>query len=125
MSDWLASMGLETWRQRFRATDASVSELTEYCRDTGQTIIGDFLSTATAAVPFGPYGDPFTWDREEVNVGIRPGSSPPSTLVVTRANGEEVGYIHATHHVEVEAIIATGLGLSFVLELGELRVERS
>lgn len=113
LRDWLCTMDLADWRQRFAPSPSELRSLLEFARPAQTRLAAALLAGDAASIPFRATDDA-PGDEE---AALRPIPGDPEPPRVGIWTGQLlVGYVLAEHQAEVDAILATGLPLSIRLE---------
>ncbi|MFE2846765.1 DEAD/DEAH box helicase [Streptomyces scopuliridis] len=117
---WLAAQHIDGWINNFTASRYEIDDLLDYIR-TPTSVFNDLLAGVTVTVPLTRLQDPRPADGS-VTV-TRPIDETP-TIDVLR-NGERIATVPADRHLDVLAVLDSGLELIHQLRGGNLTTARS
>ena len=116
---WVRSMTISDWRERFGATPADVLDLIEYARRRDLGLLRTLLSEGAVAVEVMPIDNspPGGSGASPLVVQVRPVSgSSPELGVFDRDRGELVASIPTSAHSDVQTVLDTGFILLATLD---------
>jgi hypothetical protein len=108
---WLTRLHIDGWRREFDATEYEVADLLEYVRRRGSGLVNDLLERGRATVHV-TTGEAVALSRLPVSVN----RALTSAKLLVVHQGRPVAEIPADCHVDVMALIDSGLETQFILE---------
>ncbi|MFI7632302.1 DEAD/DEAH box helicase [Microbispora rosea] len=121
LREWLASMGLTEWRNRFSASASEMLDLLDLTRTRGRSLLRNLLETASTSIELDLL-DP-AMDAVDTPLALAPTPSEPQPAPIGLYAGPVLlARVRSADYADVSAILDSGLELVLRLENAVLHI---
>ncbi|MFC0550508.1 DEAD/DEAH box helicase [Planotetraspora thailandica] len=121
LHEWLASMGLTEWRDRFSASASEMLDLLDLTSTRGRSLLRNLLETASTSIELDLLSPATDADSSILALTSTPGAQQPAPIGLY-AGPVLLARVRAADHTDVLAILDSGLELAFRLETTTLHI---
>jgi len=115
LSAWLAGMGIAEWRERYDASSSEVLDLLDFTRLRSRSLLKTLLETGAVTVNLPAISGALPSPMPRLSLETARDEPAPEPLAVY-AEDELVAIIASRDHVDVRAILDTGLDLALDID---------
>ncbi|MFF0495669.1 DEAD/DEAH box helicase [Nocardia aobensis] len=112
---WLSAMSITEWRDRFSASPSELLDLLEFTRLRSRSLLRSLLENGTVAVNLRPVADAAVDPTLPLSLEATRDEPSPQPLALY-AGDTVIAQIVAEDHIDVQAILDTGLELALELD---------
>jgi hypothetical protein len=116
LEDWLSSMSIADWRERFAATTVDIFDLLDFTRAKSGTLLPDLLETGRAELVVEPTGEAHAETATSVRLEVVAEDPLPQRLGLFDSRGDLIAVVPPRDHGSVSGILDTGLPLTIQLQ---------
>ncbi|GAA4600927.1 hypothetical protein GCM10023195_01700 [Actinoallomurus liliacearum] len=112
--EWLATMTISEWRQRFTASTSEILDLLGLTRTRHRSLLRNLLENTTTRIDINLENSVPDTNADPLSLAPVPGSPEPAPIGIFSGT-RLIGTVRSADHADVSTILDTGLELDFDL----------